>query len=169
VKFYQATSPSRLAISLVTCLGLSACGGSSDGSATSSTTPPPARLCAVTLPAGTIADKYAKLGGSNGILGCPKVAPARLAGVQGELAAFEGGALVYRADRREAFLVTGKILDKWLEAGGAAGSLGMPKSDETDTSFLRGRLCYFDNAKLTYAWGSDEAVVHTSTPGVRWP
>lgn len=160
---------SRYIIALVACLGLPSCGAGTDQSAVSSGPSRPQRVCALTLSAGAFADKYAQLGGANGTLGCPKELPVAHAGVHGAIAGFEGGALVYRADRQEAFLVTGRILDKWLAFGGGAGPLGFPTSDESDTSFLRGRLCDFDHARLTYAWGSDDVVVHDNTPGRIWP
>ncbi len=77
-----------------------------------------------------VAERWSQLGGAAGTLG-PAVGPAtEVEG--GSVADFAGGTLVLTPAGR-VFVVQGGILEAYRAAGGPAGELGFPISDETTT------------------------------------
>ncbi len=85
------------------------------------------------VPAGPLSDRYAALGGAQGLLGSPVDVrldqPAGGAGV-----VFDTGYALYWSAASGAWFVHGGIRAHWEELGGPAGPLGYPCSDETGTA-----------------------------------
>lgn len=116
------------------------------GTTTSSTPVPAAEGEPVDLP-GPAAERWTTLGGPDGELGPPTGSATDVAG--GSITEFERGAVVVDPAGR-AFVVQGRILDAYREAGGPAGELGFPSSDETTTdggwitAFEHGTIAFLD-------------------------
>lgn len=114
--------------------------------ATSSTPVPGPDGEPVDLP-GPAAERWTTLGGPDGELGPPAGPTTDVEG--GSIAEFERGAVVVDPAGR-AFVVQGRILDAYREAGGPAGELGFPTSDETTTdggwitAFEHGTIAFLD-------------------------
>ena len=101
----------------------------------------------VDIPA-PVAERWDQLGGPAGGLG-PATGPAQeVAG--GSVTDFEGGSIVLDPTGR-AFVVQGEILDAYRDAGGPAGELGFPTSDETTTD--GGWISTFQGGAITFLDG----------------
>jgi uncharacterized protein with LGFP repeats len=74
----------------------------------------------------------------------------------GVMQMFDGGVIC--SHQTQAFVVSGKILDKWNELGGSPGKLGFPTSDETTTSG-GGKQQTFQNGTLAWKPGDTGATV----------
>lgn len=68
---------------------------------------------------------------------------------------FDGGVIVHTT---QAYVVWGKIRDKWNELGGSQGKLGYPTSDET-TAADGTKQTTFEHGVITFKVGEDEATV----------
>lgn len=96
---------------------------------------------------GPAVDRWTGLGGPDGELGPPTGPATEVEG--GSITEFERGVVVVDPTGR-AFVVQGRILDAYLEAGGPDGELGFPTSDEitTDggwiTTFEHGTVAFLD-------------------------
>ena len=75
---------------------------------------------------------------------------------------FDGGVII---NKTQAYVVWGKIRDKWNELGGSQGKLGYPTSDETDTPDGL-KKSTFEHGTITWKPGDAQATVtySTSTP-----
>lgn len=71
---------------------------------------------------------------------------------------FDGGVIVYKS---QAYVVWGKIRDKWNELGGSQGKLGYPTSDEVDTPDGV-KKSTFEHGSITWKPGDAEATVTSS-------
>lgn len=69
---------------------------------------------------------------------------------------FDGGAICVHGSG--AYVVLGKIRDKWNALGGMDGKLGMPTSDETDTPD-GGKTATFEHGTITWKPGDAQATV----------
>lgn len=96
---------------------------------------------------GPAVERWTALDGPDGELG-PPVGPATEV-ADGSLTEFERGVIVVDPTAR-AFVVQGRILDAYREAGGPSGELGFPTSDETTTdggwitTFEHGTIAFLD-------------------------
>lgn len=70
---------------------------------------------------------------------------------------FDGGVIV---SKTQAFVVWGKIRDKWNQLGGSQGQLGYPTSDEVDTPD-GAKKSTFEHGTITWKPGDAEATVTT--------
>lgn len=149
-----------LALATTLGVGLTACsgddgGGSGDTAApmtseemttTNSTPVPGPAESTVDIPV-AVADRWEELGGEQGDLG--RVTGPATAVEGGSVTDFEGGSIVLTPAGR-AFVVQGEILAAYDEAGGPAGELGFPVSDETTTdggwisAFEHGTIAFLD-------------------------
>jgi uncharacterized protein with LGFP repeats len=68
---------------------------------------------------------------------------------------FDGGVIVYKT---QAYVVWGKIRDKWNQLGGSQGQLGYPTSDEVDTPDGL-KKSTFEHGTITWKPGDAEATV----------
>ncbi|BBZ24137.1 LGFP repeat-containing protein [Mycolicibacter hiberniae] len=68
---------------------------------------------------------------------------------------FDGGVIVHTT---RAYVVWGKIRDKWNELGGSQGKLGYPTSDETTTAD-GSKQTTFEHGIVTWKEGDPEATV----------
>ncbi|OBK83739.1 hypothetical protein A5648_11930 [Mycolicibacter sinensis] len=68
---------------------------------------------------------------------------------------FDGGVIVHTT---RAYVVWGKIRDKWNELGGSQGKLGYPTSDET-TNADGSKQSTFEHGVITWKEGDPEATV----------
>lgn len=68
---------------------------------------------------------------------------------------FDGGVIIYKT---QAYVVWGKIRDKWNELGGSQGKLGYPTSDEVDTPDGL-KKSTFEHGTITWKPGDTEATV----------
>ncbi|WP_230981468.1 LGFP repeat-containing protein [Mycobacterium malmoense] len=66
---------------------------------------------------------------------------------------FDGGVIVYKT---QAYVVWGKIRDKWNQLGGSQGKLGYPTSDEVDTPDGL-KKSTFEHGTITWKPGDTEA------------
>lgn len=71
---------------------------------------------------------------------------------------FAGGVIVYKT---QAYVVWGKIRDKWNQLGGSQGTLGYPTSDEQDTPD-GAKKSTFAHGTITWKPGDAEATVTQS-------
>ena len=151
-----------IAVTAAVGAGTTACATVDDGpaevssSTTASTTPmsEPVSSAPVPGPADTsvdvpapVAERWTALGGTAGSLG-PATGPAtEVEG--GSVTDFERGSMVLTPEGR-VFVVQGEILRAYREAGGPAGRLGFPTSDETTTdggwisTFTGGTIAFLD-------------------------
>jgi uncharacterized protein with LGFP repeats len=74
----------------------------------------------------------------------------------GVMQMFDGGVIC--SHQTQAFVVSGKILDKWNELGGSPGKLGFPTSDES-TGSGGGKQQTFQNGTVTWKLGDAGATV----------
>jgi uncharacterized protein with LGFP repeats len=72
---------------------------------------------------------------------------------------FDGGVII---NKTQAYVVWGKIRDKWNELGGSQGKLGYPTSDETDTPDGL-KKSTFEHGTITWKPGDAQATVTYST------
>ncbi|ABK68065.1 MULTISPECIES: LGFP repeat-containing protein [Mycobacterium avium complex (MAC)] len=70
---------------------------------------------------------------------------------------FDGGVIV---SKTQAYVVWGKIRDKWNQLGGSQGQLGYPTSDEVDTPD-GAKKSTFEHGTITWKPGDAEATVTT--------
>jgi uncharacterized protein with LGFP repeats len=68
---------------------------------------------------------------------------------------FDGGVIIYKT---QAYVVWGKIRDKWNELGGSQGKLGYPTSDEVDTPDGL-KKSTFEHGTITWKPGDAQATV----------
>jgi uncharacterized protein with LGFP repeats len=68
---------------------------------------------------------------------------------------FDGGVIIYKT---QAYVVWGKIRDKWNQLGGSQGKLGYPTSDEVDTPDGL-KKSTFEHGTITWKAGDAEATV----------
>ncbi len=68
---------------------------------------------------------------------------------------FDGGVII---SKTQAYVVWGKIRDKWNELGGSQGKLGYPTSDEVDTPDGL-KKSTFEHGTITWKPGDTEATV----------
>jgi uncharacterized protein with LGFP repeats len=68
---------------------------------------------------------------------------------------FDGGVIIYKT---QAYVVWGKIRDKWNQLGGSQGKLGYPTSDELDTPDGL-KKSTFEHGTITWKPGDAEATV----------
>jgi uncharacterized protein with LGFP repeats len=68
---------------------------------------------------------------------------------------FDGGVII---SKTQAYVVWGKIRDKWNELGGSQGKLGYPTSDEVDTPDGL-KKSTFEHGTITWKPGDAEATV----------
>jgi uncharacterized protein with LGFP repeats len=74
----------------------------------------------------------------------------------GGIQVFDGGAICVHGSG--AYVVLGKIRDKWNELGGMDGKLGLPTSDETDTPD-GAKTATFEHGTITWKPGDAQATV----------
>jgi hypothetical protein len=80
---------------------------------------------------GAIREKWAAVGGHEGVLGFPKTDTTAISG--GAYADFVGGSIYANPDLGN-HVMSGSLYDKWSSLGGAGGYLGYPVSDPYGTS-----------------------------------
>ena len=80
----------------------------------------------ISVPA-SIAAKYNEFGGASGYLGQAMGEPTPAG--EGTMVKFAGGMIISNSEG-QAYIVQGKILDKYEELGGPTGELGLPTADE---------------------------------------
>ncbi|HSS25191.1 MAG TPA: hypothetical protein VLL82_12520 [Mycobacterium sp.] len=68
---------------------------------------------------------------------------------------FDGGVII---NKTQAYVVWGKIRDKWNELGGSQGKLGYPTSDEVDTPDGM-KKSTFEHGTITWKPGDAQATV----------
>ena len=68
---------------------------------------------------------------------------------------FDGGVIIHKT---QAYVVWGKIRDKWNELGGSQGKLGYPTSDEVDTPDGM-KKSTFEHGTITWKPGDAQATV----------
>ena len=68
---------------------------------------------------------------------------------------FDGGVIIHKT---QAYVVWGKIRDKWNDLGGSQGKLGYPTSDEVDTPDGT-KKSTFEHGTITWKPGDAEATV----------
>ncbi|MCY7363752.1 MAG: hypothetical protein LH469_00265, partial [Frankiaceae bacterium] len=86
-----------------------------------------------------IAPKYEALGAETGSLGYPVAADTEVGDGRGRFARFQGGRISW-SPQTGVHVVTGPILERYLELSAEAGTLGYPVSDERylrDSPFKR--------------------------------
>lgn len=94
-----------------------------------------------------VAERWEQLGGPESGLGLPTGPSTAVEG--GSVTEFERGMIALTPEGR-AFVVQGEILTAYREAGGPAGELGFPTSDETTTddgwisTFEHGTIAFLD-------------------------
>ena len=74
----------------------------------------------------------------------------------GVMQMFDGGVIC--SHQTQAYVVRGKILDKWNELGGSSGKLGFPTNDETTISG-GGKQQTFQHGTVTWKPGDASATV----------
>lgn len=94
------------------------------------------------------AHRWNQLGGPGGVLGAALGPATDVAG--GSVTDFERGTIVLDPEGR-AFVVQGEILTAYRNAGGPAGDLGFPTSDETTTD--GGWISAFEGGAITFLDG----------------
>ncbi|MEN9529705.1 MAG: hypothetical protein RI932_1578 [Pseudomonadota bacterium] len=97
---------------------------------------------------GLIRDKWAAKGWEQGELGFPTSDELTAPDGQGKYSHFEGGSLWYHPATGNAFLVKGKIYQKWAALRRGMGNLGYPITDELTTPNGRGRYNHFQNGSI---------------------
>ncbi|WP_333617871.1 LGFP repeat-containing protein [Dietzia sp.] len=102
---------------------------------------------AVQVPA-AVADKYEELGGESSHLGAPKGEPQKVG--EGQRQDFDGGSIFVDPEGK-AFLVQGKILERYEEQGGPESQLGWPTADEATQE--GGWISTFQNGNITFVNG----------------
>jgi uncharacterized protein with LGFP repeats len=110
--------------------------------------------------AGVFADKYAKLGGSNGPLGVPTSAIYKCKDGVGLYQNFTRGALYYHPSFGDAYAVYGGIYQKWVSLGAEGGFLGYPYIDETGSSDGVGRFNHFQNGSIYWTPSTGAHEIH---------
>jgi uncharacterized protein with LGFP repeats len=108
---------------------------------------------------GKIDDKWDQLGGMDGKLGYP-TGDEKSHPDGGGFQEFDGGAICAHGTGA-AFVIWGKIRDKWDQLGGMDGKLGYPTSDETDTPD-GAKKSTFEHGTITWKPGDAEPTVDYS-------
>lgn len=111
-----------------------------------------------------IDDKYASLGGPNGLLGRPFDAGAGsqempTASGRGRCRDYEHGS-IYWSPQTGAHEVHGGIRVKWAQLRGERGFLGFPTTDETGTPDGRGRFNHFEGGSVYWTPQTNAHEVH---------
>jgi uncharacterized protein with LGFP repeats len=75
---------------------------------------------------------------------------------------FDGGVIVYKT---QAYVVWGKIADKWNQAGGPQGQLGYPTGEENNTPEGL-KKSTFEHGNVTYKPGEQEAILTACVVGL---
>lgn len=101
----------------------------------------------VEVPA-AVADKYEELGGATGHLGAPSGEPQTVG--EGQRQDFDGGS-IFVDPEGNAFLVQGKILERYEEEGGPESDKGWPTADEAETE--GGWISTFTGGDITFVNG----------------
>lgn len=101
----------------------------------------------VEVPA-SVADKYEELGGESGYLGAP-TGETQTVG-EGQRQDFDGGT-IFVDPEGNAFVVQGKILERYEEQGGPESELGWPTEDEKPQE--GGWISTFQNGNITFVNG----------------
>ena len=105
---------------------------------------------------GKMRDKWDQLGGMDGKLGYPS-GDEKTHPDGGGFQEFDGGALCAHGTG-PAYVIWGKIRDKWDQLGGMDGKLGYPTSDETDTPDGV-KKSTFEHGTITWKPGDAEPTV----------
>jgi uncharacterized protein with LGFP repeats len=106
-----------------------------------------------------IDDKYAKLGGSGGVLGQPTSSEEGLADGRGRRRGYQNG-WIYWSPVTGACAVYGRIGQTWGGLGLESGFLGYPVTDETGTLDGRGRYNHFQKGSIYWTSQSDAHEIH---------
>ena len=101
----------------------------------------------VEVPA-SVADKYEELGGESGYLGAP-TGETQTVG-EGQRQDFDGGT-IFVDPEGNAYVVQGKILERYEEQGGPESELGWPTEDEKPQE--GGWISTFQNGNITFVNG----------------
>jgi uncharacterized protein with LGFP repeats len=72
------------------------------------------------------------------------------------MSAFQGGE-IHWSQQTDAHVVRGAILAKWKQAGGAAGYLGFPTSDDAPTAGKDGYVTDFSGGSIYWSAATKEA------------
>lgn len=112
--------------------------------------------CAPKAVYGKIGEKYARLGGSTGFLGCPLTDELDTPNKQGRYNHFQNGSIYFKWGASEAFVVYGAIRNKWAAMGYENG-LGFPITDEIATPGNAGRFNHFERGSIYFKWGAPAA------------
>lgn len=96
----------------------------------------------------TVADKYEELGGKTGYLGAP-TGETQTVG-EGQRQDFDGGT-IFVDPEGNAYVVQGKILERYEEQGGPESELGWPTADEKPQE--GGWISTFQNGNITFVNG----------------
>lgn len=116
---------------------------------------------------GEIARRYRELGEEASPLGYPTSNQSGVGDGRGEHAPFQGGR-IWSTRWTGAHLVTGPILDRYLDEGGPTGALGYPTTDAFTPDPPAGRRgnraspprrCAFEHGVITHAASGETAVV----------
>ena len=75
---------------------------------------------------------------------------------------FAGGVIIYKS---QAYVVWGKIRDKWNQVGGSQGKLGYPTSDEASTPDGT-KKSTFEHGAITWKPGDPEATLVSCVAGL---
>lgn len=96
----------------------------------------------------TVADKYEELGGESGYLGAP-TGETQTVG-EGQRQDFDGGT-IFVDPEGNAYVVQGKILERYEEQGGPESEIGWPTADEKPQE--GGWISTFQNGNITFVNG----------------
>ena len=120
----------------------------------------------IRLVAGLVLTKWQALGYETGVAGAPAgdAAPFSTVGADPGISQSFAQGTIYAATAGpragQAYFVSGLILAAYAGAGGAAGSLGMPVSDETVSGAVHSQS--FEGGTIGYAAGATAATVQAS-------
>jgi uncharacterized protein with LGFP repeats len=132
----------------VVTLGLAAvtvCGAAAAQADESKSSDKSATYCRLRVHGGILA-KYVALGEDKGRLGCP-LGIEQAAHGGGRTQQFDGGS-IYWSKGTGAHVVSGRILDLWQGDRGAAGCIGYPVDEESDTPDRKGRYQHFQHGTI---------------------
>jgi hypothetical protein len=104
-----------------------------------------------------IAARYEALGGGRGFLGAPTAPEEAIPG--GRRRVYQGGH-IYWSSTTGAWSVRGAILARYLQAGGAAGFLGFPVTDELDGGKAGSKVSRFAHGGIWWSAQTGAREVH---------
>ena len=115
---------------------------------------------------GDIDARYRVVDSARGPLGFPVAAPSGTPGADGRQQLFEHGRITWSA-AHGAYATYGRIGERWLALGGAAGVLGFPIRGERDTVDVPGHFQRFENGRVS---SSSATGAHETYGGIlaRW-